>query len=140
MSIAFDLFDLCVSFESADLPISGPLETFMVGNLQEQLADGPADQTPASPPVMMPIISAPEQSPTTGLVYKSVLNHPVENLPSPPQPEEQYSEDEDYGIYDDMPPLDSNKFSHISLEDLGVDDQAEDSAFHVSHNTMAGIV
>ena len=46
--------------ETADLPISGLLETFMVGNLQESLADGPADQTPASPPVMMPIISAPE--------------------------------------------------------------------------------
>ena len=79
---------------------------------------------PASPTLMMPSISEPEPSPTIGPAPKSVLNNPVEIPPSPAPSEKQlsYSGDEDYGIYDDLPLLDPSKFSHLSLEEMGVDE------------------
>jgi hypothetical protein len=114
----------------------------MFGNLQEQLASGQEEAPPASPTVLMPTAKEPEPSPTTGLAPQSILQQPLDIQPSPTMSVEgvDYTDEDGYDLYEDLPPTDYGKHSHISLEDLEEDVHPEGSAGHVSQSTIEGTV
>ena len=91
---------------------------------------------------MMPTTREPKPSPITGLAPRSALQQPLDIQPPRAKSVEEgdFTDEGNYDLYEDLPPADYGKHSHISLEDLEEDVHPEGSAGPVSHNTIEGIV
>ena len=100
------------------------------------------EEPPASPTVMMPTSRELEPSPTTGLASRGTSQQSldVQTPRTEPAEDEDLTDEDSYGIYEDLPSADYGKHSHISLEDLGEDAHPVVSAGLVSHSTIEGIV
>jgi hypothetical protein len=123
--------------ETPILPTSPALTAF-----QEQLVSRQEEVPPASPAVLMPTTREPEPSPTTGLAPRSASQQSldVQTPRTEPTEEEDLTDEDSYGLYEDLPSVDYGKHSHISLEDLEGDAHPEVSAGLVSQSTIEGIV
>jgi hypothetical protein len=111
----------------------------VAAGLHEQLVDEQADISYSSPMATMTPTSAPEPSPTTGVMPRSVLDRPVLNIPSPIASEGRSEYSEADGLYGDLEVGDYPDHTRISLEDLGVGHGDQDAALHFDHDTMTGI-
>jgi hypothetical protein len=91
---------------------------------------------------MMPTTREPEPSPTTSLAPRSASQQPLDVQPprATSVEEEDFTDEDNYDLYEDLPATDYGKHSHISLEDLEEDVHPEASAGPVSHSTIEGIV
>ena len=125
--------------ETADVAVE-PVIATVTEVLSSRLISDPLRTPPASPAVMMPSMRELERSLTTGMVPQSVSHQPVQIPQSPVEEELDRFRDDGHNLYGDLPSLDPDDHSHISLQDLGMEGQDDATALHFSHSTSAGTV